>query len=305
MCRGAHLDVWSVDPYWKALWKEVASTVLPTVRCPETRAVVDEVRKLGKPPPRLPVVPPRSRLWGFREMFRPSKSQLPEGWDDRMARSIVPVLVAGESVVLIVRRSIGRNLLRHEADGVVIDEVVRWRLTVQPRTPAPRVVPCAWCARQLRLSWTTRYDPRLPASEDGSRYPFCPPRSWSEKGTPAVRTVEGKPAFIDAHDNGWTRPRIHGGRGLSLGRLSPGPEPSGADRTRSCERCCIRRPDGRRPTGQYPPRSKGQEGPVSGRRVELRFMNSGRRRTSLETALSVVDRRSRAVRGSVPMERTP
>lgn len=100
-----------------------------------------------------------------------------------------------------------------EGRGSSLHENTRWVLHIQPKALGHRQVLFVHHPRNLDLRWTTRFDWRLPAEHDRARYPFCPPPRWWKSSTPAARTVESKPAWVDALGNGWARPAISGGAG--------------------------------------------------------------------------------------------
>ena len=89
-------------------------------------------------------------------------------------------------------------------------QLLQFRKRDEPRI---RDVLCVHHPRNLRERWTSRFDWRLPTASDCARYPFCVPNEWWKGSTTAFRTVSSKPAWIDAHGNGWARPNINGGAG--------------------------------------------------------------------------------------------
>ena len=136
-------------------------------------------------------------------------------WSDRMVRAVVRAMTARQPTVLLTRAMVGRNLLRHAAGDSTIDESIRWLLHLRVRGAAPTSIPCVRQRRNLQpgLSWTTRFDPRLPAELDGAEYPFCPPERWWRGDVDAVRTMQSRPVWVDARGYGWARPNITRGRG--------------------------------------------------------------------------------------------
>lgn len=209
--RATGAELVQVDPYWVPLWAELIRPL--TIRWPGLRSDFGTLRRAAVRRPLAPC-PEGPHVWGFGPMFdRPDLGLGPE-WAQRMAVSVVRLhLATGRPVVLFTRPVVGRNLIRRRAGHSTIDEVGRWRLYIQPRTPQAVAIPCVWDGRQVAVPWTARFDPRLPGEPDGARYPFCPPARWWKRDVTAVRTHTGKPAFIDARGCGWARPNIPLGAG--------------------------------------------------------------------------------------------
>ena len=134
-----------------------------------------------------------------------------------MARAAVQAVSneQGVRVVLLVRRIPERNVRVHRAGNSELWENTRWQLHVQPQQIGHKRILCVHDPRNLYQStkWTSRFDWRLPAESDGGRFPFCPPSFWWKATVDAVRTVSGKPAWVDVRSNGWSRPNIPGGAG--------------------------------------------------------------------------------------------
>lgn len=150
--------------------------------------------------------------WGLRELF--AGLRLGDGWLGEMERVVAMNIGAGEPIVLLTRFFEGRNLRRHAVDRCELLEKTRWRVRTRIRGGALVDMPCVRNVRNMQLTWTVRYDERLPAVEDDARYPFCPPEQWCSdepRGVRAWRTHLGKPAWIDGHGNAWVRPSTGGG----------------------------------------------------------------------------------------------
>lgn len=214
-CVRHRVDLVKIDEYWGDLWTSLARP-LERQLGPTARRALHELGKRGEAcTRRLPALPPDAgRVWrnGFEQLF--GARQLPPPWAERMARAIVRAVgAAPEEVVVFTRRIEDRNLVRHAAGYSTLDENTRWVLHVQPRGIGPVQVLCAYHPRNLSERWTARFDWRLPATNDGAKYPFCPPERWWKRSTAACRTVASKPAWIDRLDNAWTRPNIPGGAG--------------------------------------------------------------------------------------------
>ena len=196
--------------YWNPLWLELIKPLQSNYRNLDRDFA--ELRKL-KTEEKLVPLRARHRVWGFRPMFDCPALPLGSVWADRMSRTVLQYASFSEEIVLYSKPVVGRNLIRHCAENSVIYESTRWRLYIQPRTANPLAVPCVNHIRHVALPWTARYDWRLPAEQDGARYPFCPPIQWWKRTVSAVKTVKSKPAFIDRRGSAWVRPNIPDGAG--------------------------------------------------------------------------------------------
>lgn len=215
ICRSGQLTLPKLEEYWPPLWQELGSTLQRTLTRPRAKLALDELRSFGSVPRSIPALqaPPRGRMLGARHMF--GIDQLEPAWNDRMTRALARASSSSVPTVLLTRRMVGRNLQIHQADNSRLEEITRWMLHVCMNGAPPRAVYCIHHLRNLspELRWTTRYDWRLPASGDDAKHPFCPPAAWWKGAVPAVKTMESKPAFVDARGNGWARPNINQGRG--------------------------------------------------------------------------------------------
>lgn len=216
LCHRGRIQLLALEEYWSDLWLELGEPLRRSTTAPRTRRVLDELQKLGRPPkgiPPCPVTPLRNKVYGLRQMF--DIPALGPGWLDRMTKALARASASGIPTVLLTRRMLGRNLHVHQAGNSRLEEVTRWVLYLHLSGSPPRTVYCVHHPRNLstELRWTTRYDCRLPAPEDGAKHPFCRPAKWWKREVDAVKTVESKPAFIDANGNGWARPNINEGAG--------------------------------------------------------------------------------------------
>lgn len=211
-CSSRGIELVPAEEYWPQLWAELGRP-LETSAGPAAKRSIQEVRKLANKATPSSEFPARSgKAWrrGFRQLF--AIDGLNPSWEERMASAVIRLVTSGHDVILFTRRVIGRNLVVHQTDHVVIEECTRWVLHVQPATIGHVRVICISNQRNLDERWTTRFDWRLPGPI-GVAYPFCVPNDWWKASVAAVRTVQGKPAWIDAQGNAWTRPNIPGGRG--------------------------------------------------------------------------------------------
>jgi hypothetical protein len=213
-CREARADITAIAGYWDRLWKDFVHPLQKRLRTPDARAAVDELRKLGGKITEFSEAPTETRIWGFRTLFGRT-TVMPAAWENRMADAASRAIIAGKTVMMLVRMLENRNLLTHAGkQNVVIQEVTRWRLYVRPPGWAAHVpVDCVRSVAQVRRKWTIRYDERLPTMYDGARYPFCLPPDWHRGRTQAVRTRASVPAWIGAAGRAWTRPNIPQGAG--------------------------------------------------------------------------------------------
>jgi hypothetical protein len=213
-CRDHAIQLVQLDEYWRDLWTDFARP-LERQLGPSARRVLQELRKWAVTSTRYvpALVPAAGKAWwaGFAQLF--GDHALGVSWEEKMARATLRAVVADQDVVMLTRRIPGRNLASHAAGGSTLDETTRWVLHVQPKGIGHRQILCVHHPRNIRERWTARFDWRLPSSSDGARYPFCPPGHWWKGATPAHRTIESKPAWLDKHGNGWARPNIAQGAG--------------------------------------------------------------------------------------------
>jgi hypothetical protein len=211
MCRHDGVRIPRMREYWHRLWDEFGKPFERSLT-PQGQKVVQALRNGAMPEGNIPLFDEATMVWrsGFDEMF----GQRPGDWQECMSRTIARAAWTGEDVVLLTRRIPDRNARQHSAADVTLDEVTRWMLYVQCKGQhEPRRVRCVHHRRNLTVPWTIRFDWRLPATWDRAKYPFCPSDRWWKRSTTAWRTVESKPAWVDAQGNGWTRPNINRGSG--------------------------------------------------------------------------------------------
>lgn len=213
ICTKFSISVPALDEYWPDLWSRLGSP-LERALSPEGRRTLQELRRLEQRSKMvIPALTPGAGLvWrrGFQQLFSPQ--HFADSWEERMAAAAVRAAHTGQKVVLLTRRVLGRNLVRHASGGTTLDENTRWVLHLQPTGIGHIQVMCVYHARNLADHWTTRFDWRLPGQE-GARYPFCPPNGWWKGSVVAWKTVSSKPAWVDRHGNGWARPNIPNGAG--------------------------------------------------------------------------------------------
>jgi hypothetical protein len=213
-CREHNIELTPLHEYWPALWNELGST-LERQLSPQAKRTLQAVRNAA-PSSDAHVAALSANAgvaWrrGFTVLFGGPHLQPP--WTYRMALAVIRAVSCGQPVVMFCRRVHGRNLVIHAAGNSTLHENTRWVLHVQPSGVGPRQVLCVHHPRNLRERWTSRFDWRLPTASDRARYAFCVPDEWWKGSTVAFRTVSSKPAWIDAHGNGWARPNINGGAG--------------------------------------------------------------------------------------------
>jgi hypothetical protein len=216
LCHSSGIKLPTLEEYWSDLWLEFGEPLRRSTSNPLTRRALNELQKLGRPPkgiPPCPITPDRNRVYGLLQMF--DIPELGAGWVDKMTHALARASASGSPAVLITRRMEGRNLRVHQAENSRLEEVTRWVLYLHMSGSPPRSVYCFHHPRNTStaLRWTTRYDWRLPAVNDGARYPFCPPAKWWKGSVDAVGTMNSKPVFLDTQGNGWARPNINDGRG--------------------------------------------------------------------------------------------
>lgn len=214
ICRMHRILVEPMEEYWPRLWRSLARDLEPKLSRTGKEAL-RQLRQLGAKHQLYlsPMTETQGRAWrsGFRQLF--AASVMGESWEEEMAAAAIRILCSGHNLVLITRRIVDRNYIAHAAGHSIIEENTRWALHVQPRNIGYRQVLCIYNARNLEVTWTTRFDWRLPSEGNGRPYPFCPPENWWKRSIPAVRTTQSKPAWRDKFENGWARPSMPLGAG--------------------------------------------------------------------------------------------
>ena len=210
VCRQHGYEVVAAGAYWKKLQQDLVRP-LERAGSPQLRAGLDTLRSLAKPR-NLPVPPAGSRkkVWGVKQLF--GWPRLGQDWLELMETVLVGCALLGESFMLLARQFEGRNQQTHASGRCELVEKTRWRLYIQVTGQPPLTLPCIRNLRNLSIDWTQRFDERLPAQSDGARFPFCPPEHWWRRHVVSCRTVQSKPAWVDARGNGWARPATGGGR---------------------------------------------------------------------------------------------
>lgn len=209
-CRSHNIHLVRIEPYWRYLWKTLGDP-LEKQASPPTRRSIQQLRKLGNKDLLPPLPDDFVRVWGFHHLF--GIAPLGEEWKERLTRSTLRAVLSGEETIMFVRLLEGRNLTIHKAENVTLDEITRWVLHIQPKRIGPIQILCVSHCRNLDLHWTSRFDWRLPAEEDGAKYPFCPSEAWWKGSVEAHRTKESRPCWADKLGNFWARPNMPGGRG--------------------------------------------------------------------------------------------
>lgn len=197
-----------LEEYWRDLWLELGAP-LERASLPAQRRAIQEVRKLGKPADDFPPLrTPTGRVYGLRQLF--TIGGTPDPWCERMTNALARATATGARVVLLARRIVGRDLVLHSAGHSQLLESRRWVLQLHLQGRPPAQVSCLHHPRNWDLPWTTRFDWRLPAVQDGATHPFCPPQHWWKASTSAVSTMESRTVWLDAHGRGWARPNTPG-----------------------------------------------------------------------------------------------
>lgn len=213
-CKEHGIELTPLGEYWPALWNELGRTLEQNLS-PSAKRTLQAVRSAApKSDAHIAALSPNAGVaWrrGFTVLF--GGPHLTPPWTDRMALAVIRAVSSGQQVVMFCRRVKDRNVVVHSAGNSTLHENTRWVLHVQPSGVGPRQVLCVHHPRNLRERWTSRFDWRLPTTSDGARYPFCVPSQWWKGSTMAFRAVSSKPAWVDAHGNGWARPNINDGAG--------------------------------------------------------------------------------------------
>ena len=124
-----------------------------------------------------------------------------------MARLLTGCALTGQPTILITRLVSRRNDEEHSGpERCRLIEKTCWDLRVRTPGSGRRRIPLVRHRRNVLVPWTTRFDDRLPAEDDGARFPFCPPTDWHKSSVRACETHESRPAWLDAKGNHWACP---------------------------------------------------------------------------------------------------
>jgi hypothetical protein len=211
-CKEHAIELVAME-YWEQLWREMGRALQARLDR-GAKTAVDQVRALGATCKRqVPRLNHDAAAWraGYDQLF--TMPELDASWLERMASATVQAAATRDEVVLFTRRIEGRNLTVHRVGQSTLDENTRWVLHVRPGGVGPLQIRCVHHPRNLKETWTTRLDWRLPSAGHGSRYPFCPRQNWGKGSTKVWGTRESKHCWIDRLDNAWARPNIPGGSG--------------------------------------------------------------------------------------------
>jgi hypothetical protein len=206
ICRELGAVIPSADWYWGKLQRETVRQLHRRAQGPRLRQGLDTLHartrhvEIAAPP-----ATGRTQMWGANVLF--GYSRLAPEWLGIMERLLIGCAQQNEETVLITRLFEGRNLKRHAAGRSTLDEKTRWRVLANVPGRPPRLIRCIRSVRNWRVSWTARFDEKLP---DSGHYPFCPPERWWRGSTEACRTFKSKPAWIDRYGNGWLQPSTGG-----------------------------------------------------------------------------------------------
>lgn len=141
--------------------------------------------------------------WGMKSLFTFANLPDPEIWMTAVARLAAYWITSNQEFVFLTRLMVGRNLLRHSTGNCVILEKTHWKVYISGAAGNVGIT-CISSLRNFDVPWTTRYDDRLPDTAHADGLSFVPPTTWEKPTTNAVRTIRAKPAWVDAHGNGWS-----------------------------------------------------------------------------------------------------
>jgi hypothetical protein len=186
-------------PYWPLLEKEAFSPLRRQARH------IDEIRSyrrrhgLEAPFPKAPVAGLDRLLQGTKTVWGP------------VLEDLVLACASKDETILVTRLIEGRNLKRHidQDNREVLREKTLWEIRTDFKH-RPIRIPLICVERNLRVPWTTRLDEALPASQDGSIFPFCPPIDWREDGA-VYGTTKARPCWNEeGRKRSWAHPRTPG-----------------------------------------------------------------------------------------------
>lgn len=145
------------------------------------------------------------QTWGIAPLFNNYPDA--EGWMTAFAQIAAQWIHDGEEVVFAMRSQLGRNLKLHQVDHSKLFEKILWRVYVKtdPVLP-PFSIECISTLRNLDVRWTRRHDDFLPDTAPSGGMEFNPHPNWESDGHQAIKTMQGKPAWIDSGGNGWSDP---------------------------------------------------------------------------------------------------
>ena len=201
LCRKYGARIPDASFYWHKLQRE---RIQPLSRegLREIRSALDALRSRASTV-QFPEAPPRITLWDFRTMF----GALGREWVDVMARLLTGCALTGEPTILITRLVLGRNAEEHSGpERCRLIEKTCWDLRVQAPGSGRRRIPLVRHRRNVAIQWTTRFDDRLPAEDDGARFPFFPPADWHKSSVRVCKTHESRPTWLDVMGSHWACP---------------------------------------------------------------------------------------------------
>jgi hypothetical protein len=209
-CKQYNIRLVALPEYWIQLWSSLGRD-LETTLSAKGKQAVQALRRLGETATWQARRPTKVWRLGFRQLFH--AGVLGNNWEDVMAKAVAAASSLAEDVIVFTRRMNDRNLVVRIAGHITLHENTRWVLHISAQGIGPRHIRCVYHRRNLSERWTTRYDWRLPSTNDGARYPFRPRDMWWKPSTSVFGTVSARPAWLDAHNNGWARPNIPNGAG--------------------------------------------------------------------------------------------
>lgn len=148
----------------------------------------------------------QGQTWGIKTLY--TFANLPDSsfWLAEVANIAVHWINQGEEFVFLTRLSVGRNVKEHRLENCVIWEKTHWQIFVKSsvKNLAEVAIPCITSLRNLSVTWTQRYDDRLPDTAPTSGLAFVPALDWRKPSVCVVTTIQSKPTWEDAQKNGWS-----------------------------------------------------------------------------------------------------
>lgn len=211
-----HAKVPDIAGYWNRLQNDLIRPLTRRVDRQHQRAL-DRLRNLprksiGQPPP--------GRLSARRVTELVNGAG--DGWSDLMTKVLAASIVYGDKTgaktLFLTTLIEGRNLKTrtHQTSSGLskLREKSLWDVEVILSDGSGHRIPVVCSRRNAETPWTTRYDERLPATEDGASFPFCPRDDWREAPSDKIqRTHRSQLCWRDAKGQSWSEPTAQSATG--------------------------------------------------------------------------------------------
>jgi hypothetical protein len=191
----------------KAVWQRInqefirfAATKMPSHNLATRVKILTQTLTFTEAPP------VQGETWGIKSQYTFADLPDPAFWLSELAKIAVHWSTEEEEFIFLTRLLIGRNVREHQTANCVIWEKTHWQIFVKSRTEnaVSVAIPCVTSLRNLSVTWTQRYDDRLPDTAPTSGLAFVPVPDWRKASVSVIRTIQSKPTWEDLAGNGWS-----------------------------------------------------------------------------------------------------